>query len=115
MQISLITFFITGFVFCVLSIPFIRRKVKINSWYGIRLPKTMESKEVWYEVNAVMGRYMFGLGLLISCLSLYFMLNPTDPEFLMVYILLFILIAGTILFVILSFRISDKVGRKYSK
>ena len=115
MQISLITFFITGFIFSALAVPLIRKKVKVNSWYGIRLPRTIENEDVWYEVNSIMGKYMFAFGLLISGLSLYFLVYPTKPEYIMVYVLLIVLITGTILFVILSFNTSAKISRNYSK
>ena len=112
MQISLIIFFITGIIFSGLAIPLIRRKIKINSWYGIKLPQTMENENVWYEVNAIMGRFLFTFGLFISIISIYFYLNPTEPEYLMVYLLLAILILGTILFVILSFRTANSVSSR---
>lgn len=115
MQISLILFFLTGILFSVLAIPLIRKKVKINSWYGIRVPKTMESEAVWYEVNAVVGRYIFFFGILISVLTLYFIMNPTDPEYLMVYTLLVILITGSVIMVIMSYKVSDRISSKYSE
>ena len=104
---GLVTFFITGLIFSGLAIPLIRKKVKINSWYGIRIPQTMENEKVWYKVNEIMGKYIFVFGMLISILSLYFTLNPTNPEFIMIYILLAILIFGTVFLVILSYKIAN--------
>ena len=112
MIISHIIFFISGIVISGLSIPLIRRKVKVNSWYGIRIPQTMENEKVWYAVNEKMGKYIFVWGILISILSLYFSLNPTNPKFLMTYILLSILILGTVLLVILSYKIANKHENK---
>lgn len=109
MQVSLITFFISGIAFSALAIPLIRKKIKANNWYGIRIPQTMDDDEVWYEVNASMGKYIFSWGIFISVLTLYFFLNPTDPEYLMVYILLVILISGAVLLVILSYKVSNKI------
>lgn len=105
---ALITFFITGLIFSGLSIPLIRRKVKINSWYGIRIPQTMDNEKVWYEVNEIVGKYIFVLGMLISILSLYFTLNPTEPGFIMIYILLAILIFGSVILVVIAYRIANK-------
>ena len=109
MQVSLITFFISGIAFSALAIPLIRKKIKVNNWYGIRIPQTMDDDEVWYEVNALMGKYIFSWGIFISVLTLYFFLNPTDPEYLMVYILLVILISGAVLLVIISYKVSNKI------
>lgn len=116
MQISLITFFISGITFSALAIPLIRKKIKINNWYGIRVPQTMDDEDVWYEVNALMGKYIFSWGIFISVLTLYFFLNPTDPEYLMIYILLVVLISGAVLLVIISYKVSNKITlRKHSE
>ncbi len=55
----------------------------------------MDNEKVWYEVNEIVGKYIFVFGMLISILSLYFTINPTDPGFIMIYILLAILIFGS--------------------
>lgn len=107
---SLIIFFITGIVFSGLAIPLIRRKVKINNWYGIRLPQTTKSESVWYQVNATMGKYLFIYGLLISALSIYFYFYPLKDEFLTIYFLLAVLIIGTMLFIRISIKYSRKFG-----
>ncbi|MDX1699396.1 MAG: SdpI family protein [Melioribacteraceae bacterium] len=109
MQVSLITFFISGIAFSALAIPLIRKKIKINNWYGIRIPQTLDDEDVWYEVNALMGKYIFSWGIFISVLTIYFFLNPTDPEYLMIYILLVILISGAILLVIVSYKVSNNI------
>jgi uncharacterized membrane protein len=115
MPTSLIIFFITGLLFSGMAIPLIRKRVKINSWYGIRVPDATISDEVWYEVNAIMGRYLFAFGLVISVLSLHFILNPSNEEYKMVYTLIGVLIFGTILFVKLSFSTTERVKNKHYK
>lgn len=110
MLTSLITFLITGLIFSALSIPLIKRKVKINNWYGIRLPQTTKSESVWYEVNATMGKYLFVFGIIISVLSIYFYFYPLENEFFMIYLLLAILIIGTMLFIRISIKYSRKFG-----
>lgn len=108
----MIIIFSTGILFAILALPLIKRKIKMNNWYGIRIPQTMENERIWYDVNAVMGKYIFAWGIFISALSLYFTLNPTSPEFLMIYILLGIMIAGSIILVILSYKIGTKLSIK---
>ena len=107
---SLITFFLAGLLFIGISIPLIKRKVKINSWYGIRLPQTMSNENVWYEVNAIMGKYLLVFGIIISGLSGYFFFNPLKDEFYMIYMLLAILIIGSFLFISLSIKFSRKMN-----
>jgi len=112
MPTSLILFFITGLLFSGLAIPLMRRKVKMNSWYGIRVPDAMQNENIWYEVNAIMGRYLFAFGLLTSIISLQFILHPLEYEYQMVYFLLGVLMLGTILFVKLSFSTAKKISQR---
>ena len=41
------------------SLPLIRRKVKMNHWYGIRIKKSFESEDNWYRINAYGGKQLF--------------------------------------------------------
>lgn len=111
-QTSLIVFFITGLFFSALSIPLIRKKVKMNAWYGIRTGETLRDEEIWYKVNSIMGKYLLVFGLIISALSVYFVFFPLNEEYEMVYSLLGLLMIGTILFVKQSFYISYKQSQK---
>lgn len=111
-QTSLLVFFFTGLLFSAISIPLIRKKVKMNAWYGIRTGETMSDETIWYKVNSIMGKYLFAFGLLVSALSVYFIYYPLDEEYEMVYTLLGVLIIGTILFVKQSFYISYKQSQK---
>ena len=42
----------------VLSIPLVMRKIKINRFYGIRIPKSFSSEANWLEINAYGGRQL---------------------------------------------------------
>lgn len=110
MQINIIIFFLTGILFAALALPLIKQKIKMNSWYGIRIPQTMENEKVWFKVNKVMGKYIFSWGILISVLSLYFIITPTSPSYLMVYILLAVTIIGAILLVVISFKVANRIS-----
>lgn len=113
MQTSLLVFFITGFIFSALSIPLIKKKVKMNAWYGIRTFETMRNEKIWYEVNSKMGKHLFVFGSIISGISIYFSYFPFGEEYEMVYSLLGILILGTIIFVKRAFRISYNLSKEY--
>jgi len=49
-----------------LSVPLIRRKVKMNHWYGVRIPASFVSDEAWYDINHYGGRLLFYWGLAIA-------------------------------------------------
>jgi len=43
-------------LFTGLAVPLIRRKVKMNRWYGVRISKAFESEDNWYQINAYAGK-----------------------------------------------------------
>ena len=112
MLVSLITIFLAGFILTVLAIPLMRRKVKMNDWYGIRLPQTMDNENVWYEVNAKVGKFIFFFGLFICILTLLFYFYPPADEVMTVFILLAVLIVGTILIIIIAINYSNKFSNQ---
>jgi uncharacterized membrane protein len=50
----------------VVSAPLIRRQVKMNRWYGIRIPAAFASDEQWSAINHHGGRLFFGWGVLLA-------------------------------------------------
>ncbi|HYG62104.1 MAG TPA: SdpI family protein [Thermoanaerobaculia bacterium] len=53
-----------GLLLIGLSVPLIRRRVKPNALYGLRVPATFADEWVWYEANARSGRDLLLLGTL---------------------------------------------------
>ena len=101
-----------GLFFMILSIPLIKEKVKMNHWYGIRLPATMKSKEIWYAVNKQGGKYLLYLGIVISLSSLIFyflkIFTPSSSFLAMTIIIL----AGTVIFVVKSIMLAEKMAKE---
>jgi SdpI/YfhL protein family len=54
-----------GPVLIALSIPLILRWVPPNLLYGFRIAATLDEKSVWYDANALFGRHMLLLGVLM--------------------------------------------------
>jgi len=53
-----------GAVFAItVALPLIKGKVKMNPWYGVRIPAAFESDERWLEINRYGGRLLFNWGL----------------------------------------------------
>jgi len=55
-------FWFVGLLLIAVSIPLLRRKVKPNSMYGLRVPETLENESVLYEANARSARDMVLVG-----------------------------------------------------
>lgn len=45
-----------GIFLIAICIPLKNRKVGMNGAYGVRIPKSFESEENWYELNAYFGK-----------------------------------------------------------
>ena len=50
----------------IVSVPMIRRKVKMNPWYGIRIRASFQSEAAWYEINHYGGCLLLAWSLLIA-------------------------------------------------
>lgn len=80
MLAQVLVFSLIGLLLIGLSIPFLRRRVGPNSWYGLRVPATLADREVWYEANARSARDLLILGLLQLVFALGLPLAPLTPE-----------------------------------
>jgi SdpI/YhfL family protein len=58
-----------GPVLLVASVPLMLGWVRPNRHYGFRIPATLGSDAMWYAVNALFGRHMFALGLVMVLLE----------------------------------------------
>jgi uncharacterized membrane protein len=65
-----------GLLLLVLGVPLAQRRVRPNSWYGLRLPATFADETVWYDANAVAGRDMIALGAAFTSFTLVIALLP---------------------------------------
>jgi uncharacterized membrane protein len=59
----MVLFSLVAILFMGLAWPLMRRWVKPNYLYGLRVPATLADEFVWYEANAKTGRDLFSLGL----------------------------------------------------
>ena len=63
-------FTIVGATFVLLGFPLKYEKIPPNWFYGFRTPKSLSSKEIWYQVNRVAGVDMIRAGVVIIAASL---------------------------------------------
>jgi len=62
----LLAFYIgAGLLLSVLAVPLIRRKVRLNAWYGFRVRQTLTAPDVWYAANAYAGKCLLVVGVII--------------------------------------------------
>jgi uncharacterized membrane protein len=66
-----VLFTLVGLLFVALALPLMRRAIKPNALYGLRVPATFASEWVWYEANATTGRDFTVLGVLQVAVALF--------------------------------------------
>jgi uncharacterized membrane protein len=59
-----------GLLLALLGWPLATRRIGPNPWYGLRVPATFADREVWYEANAIAGRDLLVLGIVVMLVSL---------------------------------------------
>jgi hypothetical protein len=67
------------------SIPLVMNKIKMNSFYGVRIPKAFLSEENWYKINAYGGKQLiiWSIPVIISGIVSFFIpLNEENKEIL---------------------------------
>src|SRR6266700_2514295 len=53
------------------AVPLIRRKVKMNPWYGIRIRAAFESDERWFDINHYGGWLFLVWGMTIAITAIF--------------------------------------------
>ena len=66
------TFVGIGFLFLLIAIPLIQKRVRPNPIYGFRTKKTLGNERVWYKANEFSGKqfYRSGLTLILAAFAL---------------------------------------------
>lgn len=60
---------IVAVVSVLIALPLVRRRVKRNAWYGVRISESYKSEDRWYEINEYGGRLLIYWAALIALLS----------------------------------------------
>jgi hypothetical protein len=78
MDVFLLLYAIGGLLLAGLSVPLILQKVPPNGWYGLRVPSAPEDAQLWYQVNANIGRRFLvaGLGTAVGAIILFYATAP---------------------------------------
>lgn len=76
---TLVTILICDFIFAIISIPLILRKVPRNVIYGFRTGTTLKNDFIWYEANACFGRFFLAGSLFSALLMLFLYFSDIVP------------------------------------
>jgi uncharacterized membrane protein len=57
-QITSILLIGAGILFVILPLPLYFKKIKMNHWYGVRIPKSFKSEKNWYRINQYGAKWL---------------------------------------------------------
>ncbi len=57
---------VAAIIAAMLAIPLIQRKVKMNHWYGFRLPAAFDSEAAWFDINHYGGRLLLAWAAIVA-------------------------------------------------
>lgn len=108
----ILLFWVLGMIFVGLAVPLIRRKVRPNALYGLRVAETLENEEVWFEANARSGRDLLwvGIGTIVVSSALYALPWRDDKHYVLVCCGL--LIVAVIVYAVRGLRTARAVKRE---
>jgi SdpI/YfhL protein family len=108
-----------GILFIVIAMPLIKRRVKPNSLYGLRVPATFADEWVWYEANASSGRDLAILGIVQLATGLLppllIPIGPGVPEFVYAMSNAAVLLVGTVTFAIVGWLRANRMLQERRK
>lgn len=78
MNIVAVVHLIAACIIVMASQPLIRGRVKMNDWYGIRIPQAFESEERWREINCYGGRLFLAWGIVVGVVAVCGIPLPRD-------------------------------------
>src|ERR1017187_8333082 len=61
---------VAAIIIIAVSVPLIQRRVKMNHWYGVRIPAAFASDEAWFDINHYGGRLLLFWGLAIAATAM---------------------------------------------
>ena len=68
--VALSTYFVTGIVYILVSIPLLFDRIGPNRFYGFRIARAYELTAMWYKVNRSGAKIFVGYGIVMLAIGL---------------------------------------------
>jgi uncharacterized membrane protein len=107
-----VLFPLLGLLFIALGWPMATRRVPPNRWYGLRVPATFADKTVWYDANAVTGRDMVGLGIVLAVVALLLPRIVSLDSTIYTLVCALVLGVGSLIFSLRGWRLANRLLRE---
>jgi hypothetical protein len=74
-----------GLLFIAICIPLLKRKVKMNEWYGFRISKAFQSEENWFSINAYGARKLIICSIPIILIGILCFFIPLSGTMILIF------------------------------
>ena len=71
---------LSALLFIGLSLPFLQGRIKMNSLYGIRFPKSFKSEEAWVQINRFGSKQLILWSVPLLMSGIIFLVMPPISE-----------------------------------
>jgi uncharacterized membrane protein len=112
MAVLLTCYVSVGLIIAILSLPLVFRMIPPNRWYGFRTRRTRANADVWYAANEYLGGWLFSLGILVAVASVALYCVPGLTDDLYAMTMTAILLAGTAIALVQSYRFLWRLGKQ---
>ncbi len=102
---------IVGLLVVAVSVPLVMGKVRMNPWYGIRIPEAFKSEARWLEINRYGGRLMLWWGISIMVVASLGLALPKSYWIIYAFAALAFIMAGLGVVLVCIFRYSARTRR----
>ena len=101
-----------GAVSVLVGLPLAYRRVPRNRWYGLRIPATFADEHVWYEANAVTGRDLIVVGIVLLLLALLLprVSSGSTPAYAAIFAI--VLALGSAVAILRGWRLANRLLRE---
>ena len=100
---------VVGGLFALLGWPLAARRIGPNRWYGLRVPATFADRQVWFDANALAGRDMIVLGVILAAVSLLLPRLAHLPEVAYVAVCAGVLGVGAMVMTVRGWRAANRL------
>jgi hypothetical protein len=71
---------LSALVFILISVPLVKQKIGMNSFYGFRIKRAFESDESWFKINAYGGKQLIRWSIPLIIIGVFCFFFPFEPE-----------------------------------
>ncbi len=111
MNSAAIVHVVVGIIMILVALPLVQRRVKMNHWYGVRIPAAFTSEEAWFDINHYGGRLLIIWGLVIGTTGVVGVFLP-KRDWNTYNLVAVVIVTGGILLVVAEMY---RYGRKWKK